>query len=191
MDEKKKSESTWEVEHTPWAVAPDKQSVESLVLTLEDVREAVRRMALAFSVSSTPRPRWPLALMGVAAMCALVFAVARPATVSPAPENPAPVTVEVLTMDEEPDLATSGWLVDTTDGGTSAPTRPLPRGPFKGQKRPPCKRPAEVELVGGCWAEHALKAPCPDELYEYQGKCYIPAFSAKPPPQALEQQGDP
>jgi hypothetical protein len=34
---------------------------------------------------------------------------------------------------------------------------------------------------------HKLKAPCPDVLYEYQGECYVPAFSAKPPPQSLGQ----
>jgi hypothetical protein len=33
-----------EVEHTPWSVAPDRQSVESLVCTFEDVREAVGSM---------------------------------------------------------------------------------------------------------------------------------------------------
>ncbi|QRN94509.1 hypothetical protein JRI60_36075 [Archangium violaceum] len=81
----------------------------------------------------------------------------------------------------------SGGLVDTADAGESVLARPLPREPFKGQKRPPCTRYAEVELVGACWLPHELKAPCPDVLYEYQGKCYLPAFSAKPPPQSLGQ----
>lgn len=61
-----------------------------------------------------------------------------------------------------------------------------PQEPFKGQKRPPCTRYVEVELIGACWGPHELKAPCPDVLYEHQGKCYVPLFSAKPPPSALE-----
>lgn len=59
--------------------------------------------------------------------------------------------------------------------------------PFKGQKRPPCTRYAEVELVGACWAPHKLKAPCPETLFEHQGECYLPSFSAKPPPSSLGQ----
>ncbi|WP_245815021.1 hypothetical protein [Cystobacter ferrugineus] len=78
-------------------------------------------------------------------------------------------------------------LVDTADAGQSVLARPLPREPFKGQKRPPCTRYAEVELVGACWLPHELKAPCPDVLYEHQGKCYSPAFSAKQPPSSLGQ----
>jgi hypothetical protein len=65
--------------------------------------------------------------------------------------------------------------------------RPLPKEPFKGQKRPPCTRYAEVELVGACWAPHKLKAPCPETLFEHQGECYLPSFSAKPPPSSLGQ----
>ncbi len=61
--------------------------------------------------------------------------------------------------------------------------RPLPKEPFKGQKRPPCTRYTEVELVGACWAPHKLKAPCPED----QGECFMPTFSAKPPPSSLGQ----
>ncbi len=51
----------------------------------------------------------------------------------------------------------------------------------------PCTRYTEVELVGACWAPHEIKAPCPEDLFEHQGKCYMPTFSAKPPPSALGQ----
>ena len=94
---------------------------------------------------------------------------------------------------EEPTTAalpapfTSGSLVDTLTQGETVLARPRPREPFKGQKRPPCTRYAEVEIIGACWTPHELKAPCPDVLYEHQGKCYVPAFSAKPPPQSLGQ----
>ena len=92
---------------------------------------------------------------------------------------------EAFTEGGAPDQPTHGGLVDTWDAGASVLARPLPREPFKGQKRPPCTRYAEVELVGACWLPHKLKAPCPDVLYEHQGECYSPAFSAKPPPQSL------
>jgi hypothetical protein len=98
------------------------------------------------------------------------------------PSAPEPLA----TAGENPGTPTHGGLVDTADAGQSVLARPLPREPFKGQKRPPCTRYAEVELVGACWLPHELKAPCPDVLYEYQGKCYSPAFSAKPPPSSLE-----
>jgi hypothetical protein len=78
-------------------------------------------------------------------------------------------------------------LADTTPPGQTVFTRPLPKEPFKGQKRPPCTRYTEVELVGGCWMPHKLKAPCPEDLFEHQGECYAPSFSAKPPPSSLGQ----
>ncbi|HLM48191.1 MAG TPA: hypothetical protein VK458_30280 [Myxococcaceae bacterium] len=43
----------------------------------------------------------------------------------------------------------------------------------------------EVKLIGGCWGPHELKAPCPGSLHEHQGECYVPMFSAKPPPSSL------
>lgn len=71
-------------------------------------------------------------------------------------------------------------------GVTAGVTRP-PEGRRKGQKRPPRTRYVEVEINGGCWAPHQLKAPCLDALYEHQGKCYLAAFSAKPPHQSFGQ----
>ncbi|WNG44149.1 hypothetical protein F0U60_08555 [Archangium minus] len=186
-----------EVEQTPWAVSPEKQSVESLVFTFEGVLEGIRRMARAIPSPDEPRPllRLGLSLASAAAVCALVFALLHLASVSQPPSGPEPLasTPPALTSDEvstaagTPDPFSSGTLVDTTDAGESVLARPLPREPFKGQKRPPCTRYAEVELIGACWTPHKLKAPCPDVLYEYQGECYVPAFSAKPPPQSLGQ----
>ena len=98
---------------------------------------------------------------------------------------PAPVSDDALTVTEKQEPPTSAWLADTLPEEQPALARPLPREPFKGQKRPPCTRYVEVELVGACWAPHELKAPCPEVLYEYEGKCYLPSFSAKPPPPAL------
>ncbi|WNG19299.1 hypothetical protein [Cystobacter fuscus] len=189
--------SAMEVEHTDWARALDRQSAESLLLTVESVLEEVRRMARAVSDPHEPRLRWSLGwgMASAAMVCALLFALVRLPSVSQPPSTPEPLASapsasgshEEPAAGENPDMPTHGGLVDTADAGQSVLARPLPREPFKGQKRPPCHRYAEVELVGACWLPHELKAPCPDVLYEHQGKCYSPAFSAKQPPSSLGQ----
>jgi hypothetical protein len=175
--------------------APNRNSVEGLVLLFEGVRKGVQRMARAFEDDHESRRRWRLGLAWASAAVVgiLLLALVRLASVSPPPSGSepfvtsfAPMDQEVLTEDWNPDQPTHGGLVDTADAGESVLARPLPREPFKGQKRPPCTRYAEVELVGACWLPHELKAPCPDVLYEHQGKCYSPAYSAKPPPQSVE-----
>ncbi|WNG48637.1 hypothetical protein F0U60_34385 [Archangium minus] len=183
-----------EVEQTPWSVAPDKQSTETLLCTLEDVLAGVRRMSQAVS-SNDPRQwrhlGWVMA--GVASACVLGFALvhmdfASPPTSEPdsVASAPAPWEHEAPTDTVASDSFTSS-LGDTTPPGLPFLARPLPREPFKGQKRPPCTRYTEVELVGACWMPHELKAPCPDALFEHQGKCYAPTFSAKSPPQSVGQ----
>jgi hypothetical protein len=187
-----------QVEQTPWAVAPDKQPVESLLFTLEDVHEGVGRMARALDEPHAPHPLWRLglSLTSAAAVFALIFALVRLASGSPPPSGSGPVVdfPPVLISDNAPDASGppdepfgGSFLADTVDAGELAVARPLPREPLKGQKRPPCTRYVEVEINGGCWAPHELKAPCPDALYEHQDKCYLAAFSAKPPPQSLGQ----
>jgi hypothetical protein len=180
--------SALEVEHTDWARAQDKQSAESLLPTLEGVHEEVRRMARVVADPHPPRLRWPrgVALASAATVGTLLFALVCLALVSQSPSVPSvPPSYEVSTAAETLDFR--AWLADTTPPGQTVFARPLPKEPFKGQKRPPCTRYTEVELVGGCWAPHKLKAPCPQDLFEYQGECYIPSFSAKPPPSSLGQ----
>ncbi|MGZ3458826.1 MAG: hypothetical protein ACXU86_10035 [Archangium sp.] len=185
-----------EAEDSRWAVAPDKHSVEALMCLFEEVHKGVRRVADALPASDEPRPwrRPGLVLAGAAAVCALVFARVHGAPMSrpqsgPDPlarAAPAPMSHEVP-IAQDPDTFSNGALYDTTPLGQPVLAKPLPSEPFKGQKRPPCTRYTEVELVGACWVPHELKAPCPDALFEYQGKCYLPIFSVKPPPQSLEQ----
>jgi hypothetical protein len=152
------------------------------------VLEEVRRMARVVADPHEPRLRWPLGL-GVASAAtvgALLCALVRLASVSQPPSTPpALMNHGVPTAPGTSDF--DAWLADTTPPGQTALTRPLPKEPFKGQKRPPCTRYTEVELVGACWMQHALTAPCPETIFEYQGKCYVPAFSAKPPPSSLGQ----
>jgi hypothetical protein len=183
--------SAMEVEHTPWARAQDRQSVESLVLTLESVLEGVRHMARALSDTHEPRFHWRLGLgmASAATVCALLFALVRLASVSQPPsDSPVLLRHEEPTAADVPAPSIDKGLVDTTPPqGQTVLARPLPKEPYKGQKRPPCTRYTEVELIGACWIPHRLKAPCPDSLHEYQGECYVPAYSAKPPPSSLGQ----
>jgi hypothetical protein len=143
--------------------------METMLLTLEDVHKVVERMRRAASASREPR-FWRylkrMRLVGVPVLCVLAFALGRHVAGSPSAD---------------------GWLVDGSAQGEAVLARPLPREPFEGQKRPPCTRDTEVELIGACWVPHALKAPCSENLYEEQGECYLPIFSAKPAPQSVGQ----
>jgi hypothetical protein len=179
-----------EVEHTAWARAQDRQSAESLLLTLESVLEEVQRMAHVIAAPHQPRLRWRLGIgvVSAATVCALFFVLVRLVPMFPPSAPPAPLSHEVPTAAEALPSSIERGLVDTTPPQEQMVlARPLPKEPYKGQKRPPCTRYTEVELVGGCWIPHKLKAPCPDSLHEHQGECFLPAFSAKPPPSSLGQ----
>jgi len=188
-----------EAEETPYAVAADRQTAESLMSTLEAVAQAVRHMDEALPVFDRPRPgrrRLGWGLAGAVAACALLFGLVRLDAVCPRPIEPEPVAstasaplshefpVEAELL--EPHL--SPWLANATPPpGQPVFARPLPRQPFKGQKRPPCILLVEVELFGACWGPHALKAPCPDQLFEHEGRCYAPLIIPQSPTQSLGQ----
>lgn len=185
-----------EVEQTPRSVAPDRQSVESLLLTLEDVHKAVERMMQALSASPEPRFQPHLGrmrLVGAAAVCVLTFTLGRHVPVRPPPNDPEPVgsVTPAPLSDEVPTDTlvplTGHSLKDSEDGGVPALGHPFPSKPFKGQKRPPCSPRSEEEINGGCWVPHELKAPCPEDLFEYKGKCYTTAMLAPRTPQSLGQ----
>ncbi|MDC0710055.1 serine/threonine-protein kinase [Stigmatella sp. ncwal1] len=58
-------------------------------------------------------------------------------------------------------------------GGIS---REMPKGPFLGQRKPPCKS-HEVEVNGGCWlALQDKRPPCGEETFVWKGSCYWPSF---------------
>jgi hypothetical protein len=180
--------SALEVEHTDWARAQDRQSAESLLFTLESVLKEVQRMARVVADTHEPRRRWRLGLSvaSIAMVGALLLALVLLVPWSNPPSAPpAPLGYEEPTAAEVPTPSIDGLLADTTPDEPFVLARPLPKEPYPGQKRPPCTRHTEVELIGACWMPHELKAPCPDSLHEHQGKCYVPAFSAKPPPQSL------
>ena len=56
-------------------------------------------------------------------------------------------------------------------------SRPLPEKPLPGQRQPPCTPRTEIVLRGVCWMELGVKPPCGTTAYEWEGKCYFPAFS--------------
>jgi hypothetical protein len=125
--------------------------------------------------------------------CALAFALVRQLPVSPPPGLPdAPVASaepspldHAVPTDALRHLRGDSPLLSLPDGSSSALARPLPDKPFKEQARPPCTPRNEVEINGGCWTPHALKAPCPNELFEYKGKCYAVTMETRPLPQSL------
>jgi hypothetical protein len=184
-----------EVEQTPWSVAPERQSVESLVATLEEVHEAVGRMVDAYSGSPAPSRRRHLGggLVGAAVVGALLFALVRSVPEPQTPSGPdslagtepSPPSHEVTTDTWEPlkEMA----LLGETDGGVVALSRPMPSKPYPGQKRPPCKPRLEMELNGGCWVPHEEKAPCHEDLFEHQGKCYMASMEPPKIPQSVGQ----
>ncbi|MFL5354355.1 hypothetical protein, partial [Archangium sp.] len=190
------------------AKAPDRHSADALMFVLRDVRRGLRRMARAFDGPREPRRLWRLrlALVGAAAVGAVLFALVCLAFESPSPRGPeflastpsALMNDDVPTAGAEPDAFSNALEapdagepysfsndLETPDAGESVLARSLPSEPFKGQKRPPCSKYSQVELVGGCWLTAEIKAPCPEDLFEHQGKCYVPIFSAKPPPQSV------
>ncbi|EPX62523.1 hypothetical protein D187_008711 [Cystobacter fuscus DSM 2262] len=108
-------------------------------------------------------------------------------------------SAQVEDWSSRPELVTArrdaGWdaggdltgllLTDTVDVGPVVLARPMPKKPFDVQKRPPCNKALEEEHFDGCWVETKKSAPCPDELYELEGKCFLPAAKPQQRPASL------
>lgn len=62
---------------------------------------------------------------------------------------------------------------------------PMPKAPFKEQRKPPCLEGTEVEIRGGCWVPLEYRPPCPRSTAEFEGKCYMPVRKKDPPPTSL------
>ena len=78
------------------------------------------------------------------------------------------------------------WLLtNQEDAGVVAKKMPSTR--MKGQLAPPCgTAPVQVVINDGCWGEMASPPPCGD-LYEHEGRCYIPVAEKKRPPTSLDE----
>ena len=181
-----------EVKHASAARDPDHPGTEELLDTFEQVAAGVKHMARTYDATGPrlPSRRLPRKLAGAAVGGVLLGALFRFVSMSSSPEGEGvhatqePVSCEVpatLTpFDALPESATYPELPEEIPGLA----RPLPFAPLKGQMRPPCHPKAHVELVGACWMPHEQKAPCPNVLYEYEGKCYAPVLIAPADPSA-------
>ncbi|ATB33420.1 hypothetical protein [Melittangium boletus] len=77
-------------------------------------------------------------------------------------------------------------LINTRDVPFPVIAYPMPEKPLKEQATPPCIPVTEVEIRGGCWAQHKHDAPCPPGSAEYQGHCYMPVKKKDPEPRSVD-----
>jgi hypothetical protein len=65
-------------------------------------------------------------------------------------------------------------------GAKASPvTQPMPENPLPGQRKPPCRYTWELVIRGGCWIRVAdAHPPCEGYVYDLNGVCYAPMYSA-------------
>ena len=160
-----------QVEEPPRSVAPDSHSVESLVCTFENVREAVGRMDHALHESNESRPGWRLrlALSGAAVLVVALL----PAALAPVAE---------VSVQEE--ATVEAWVTDVYVDPVPDRSGDTPR-PVKNQKRAPCTAGLEVEVSGACWLS-VTQRPCPPQTVAYRGQCLLPVAVPRPPVTSLD-----
>jgi eukaryotic-like serine/threonine-protein kinase len=64
---------------------------------------------------------------------------------------------------------------------TYALALPMPKKPFPGQRKPPCRPYSEIALIGACWTVIRLEPPCRNEGFEVDKMCVIAAFDGPTP----------
>lgn len=178
------------VESSPWSFSADQHSEEQLVFLFEDLRDSVKRMGRHIS-SDEPwlRRRPVMALISAAVACAVLLVCIQLARLSPTtgPGSSERATPAHTVSTDTALPVTGNSLIYGLDGGTESIAHPFPPQPYKGQKRPPCNPRVEVEIMGACWVPHELKAPCPEELYEYKGRCFTTSMAPPSTPRSLGQ----
>ncbi|MBM7112523.1 hypothetical protein [Archangium primigenium] len=81
---------------------------------------------------------------------------------------------------EVEDAEVPEWLL-TSPGDAGVVAKKMPSKRMKGQQAAPCgTAPVQVLLNDACWIEAVSPPPCGD-LYEYEGRCYIPVVERKRP----------
>ncbi|MCY1083365.1 hypothetical protein [Archangium lansingense] len=161
-----------EVEHSPWSVAPDRHSVETLMCMFEDVRDGVKRMDRALGDSDEPR-HWRRLGLVLAGAAVLVVALL-------------PVTLSPVTEARRRDSTREAWATDVHMDPVPVRSGEAPR-PVKNQKRAPCAAGLEREVSGVCWiaTEHA-PPKCPPQTVAYGGKCLLPVATPRPVPASVD-----
>jgi eukaryotic-like serine/threonine-protein kinase len=137
----------------------------------------------------SPSSRWPRALLLTAGVLLLLVSVESVRPVAPEQPQESPLPIEAA-QDAGTDAGTVG-LADAVvqpslHADVTVPTRDtisvdLPKGPLKGQLRPPCAK-GQLDLRGGCWAALKAQPPeCPLYSYEWNGGCYMPIVAPPRP----------
>ncbi|WP_225413637.1 serine/threonine-protein kinase [Stigmatella hybrida] len=137
-----------------------------------------------------PPSRWPRGLLLASAVLLLLFGTESVVPVVPAPPQEQPLPRTEAAQDAGTDAGTVGLAdavappslpVGAASPAHSAISVDLPKGPLKGQLRPPCAK-GQLDLRGGCWAALKAQPPdCPLYSYEWNGGCYMPIVAAPRP----------
>ncbi len=89
------------------------------------------------------------------------------------------VAEDSLSSVQAPEKRVGPWIL--------ALGRPMPSKPYPEQRRPPCVSRVEVEINGGCWVKVADQSPpCGNEMFDYEGACYLPSFTGPKTPTSGE-----
>jgi hypothetical protein len=190
------------------AVADDMPRMMDRVLERPDVREHLlsaritrarrlrgRLRGHAAQVRNAAVRRWKDVAL-VAAACAFVGSFIAQHGQAPTQTEPVSLAVPAPLQQSDDNSLTSG-LAELSPGvpldemeATFAKAslskqplaRPVPRTPLPGQARSPCPGESAEVVNGGCWVRVARKPPCPNELAEYNGGCYIAVKDEKAEP---------
>jgi len=118
--------------------------------------------------------------LGTAVAAFLVFLLMRPTP----PPAPAPNPTPWLATPEEvaqfaPDAGVGDKALQSVEDVSKSVLpailslgRPMPKGPLRGQRTPPCER-GETTINGACWVwVGGEKPPCGETMFDYDGRCY-------------------
>jgi serine/threonine protein kinase len=65
--------------------------------------------------------------------------------------------------------------------------REMPKQPFPGQRKPPCEPRLETVIMGACWVRVGSEtSPCGMKMFDWDGKCFTPSFTAPSQPTSDE-----
>ncbi|MCY1083275.1 protein kinase [Archangium lansingense] len=179
-----------EVEHAP---REDPRALQELTMLLQRLGTAMARLedrpdsyAHLTGQPRLPEPKHPAPRRRGLLTGAASFAMAAVAAAGVLlwPQPPEPTETKQSHALAEAAIKESFIFVDMEDGNLPVIGYPMPDGPIKGQRKPPCELPS-VELRSGCWVQLAHKPPCPRSTAEHEGKCYMPVSEKKPEPRAL------